>query len=1306
MHTKRGARQTSRTSERCARISVVAVSIKKLKVGEDDLSAEQIVGYLLDRQVAGDYYSEEGQAFMRWFTSERVRAYFALGDRFDRVALRYLIEGRNPVTGDTIRRVGADRTKVAAIDMTVSPAPKSASILWALADDPLRFEIELMVGKAVDWAVDRMLREHALIRRRIDGEVTPTIAEDYVIAQAFHTTARLSGNSRGVPDPQLHIHNLLIGALSEAGKLLAIESRYVMEFQAEVEAEASGHLVAQFQERGFELEQFELEKRGNGQPWRPWELKGIPPSLIKALSSRTTEIEDLKREYTEATGREAVGAGWEAFVMSHRGPKARLTAPELRAEWEVECAAHDLTPEAVDAMREGANGRRRAAQLLAREIERQGIKRRKEEGEEAAEFRRLMLEWVCRDHAFVSFADMERLAHQLAVGLLSPREADRVVARMLGDGDLLVTTDRKVTTLAILSYEQRAQAAVRALLAAPPTSAAAEELIEAELARREENGAPLDEQQAVAVRLAVSGARFVSITGKAGTGKGYATSVMTTLWHATGRRVTALAVAGLRAQQAGADAGADDAMTVDKLRVAMAAEADRLSGALRAGALRLDERDVLLVDEAGMLDHHRYAPLLEAAVESGATLVQVGDDRQLSPVGPGGLWTVTHRLAETTGKAVELRHIHRANEEREKQAWDDLRDGRIEEALAWMAEQDRIRIYETRPEMLAGIVDAWWDGDRNGLMVTDTSNAERDRLNELAQARRLEAGELGAEALPLSNGRQLHVGDRVLFNGIHRPGRRGVRRVENGTPAVVVGADIVLGQVEVELSEPSRRPRRLILDTDAPLDLAYARHVVKAQGVTAQDTDLAVSRHTSHNELYVMATRARNGARVHAISVELAGGLEMPPERLQAAVAPAPASGSQRGISDDDLTAELRGRDLSLRPRADDERDGQYAADRAAAAKLAADEMLGASQPRLTTVGDMEAAFAAERARRDRAAVPTPVPGRSVPEWNNTLAQIANRARRSSTKEAVGDRETADPAAEYKMQDGWGDLRERAMEPVAARREHDTEQRWESGVAAGLREASRVHEQAAPGSSAAANTSKSPRAARLSPALPARDAWEGMARHQLEAVNSARGLAYYRLGGRLYEADDPAVRVAELLTGDAEAVAVVQDEDQDRRVREALTLQTTLPSPSHGQEEADQRADRIVRADPAYESRVQRREAWLQAREPNDERSAHMPEPGAIPRAYVVATEPWASGALTRAVSVAAESHLVVPHLRPGLASSVDAEAAQIRAAQEEQARQRSREQAERAREHAYGRYAEREAETGAGRAATRGLER
>jgi hypothetical protein len=108
------------------------------------------------------------------------------------------------------------------------------------------------------------------------------------------------------------------------------------------------------------------------------------------------------------------------------------------------------------------------------------------------------------------------------------------------------------------------------------------------------------------------------------------------------------------------------------------------------------------------------------------------------------------------------------------------------------------------------MVVAWWDaGPERGLMMVDTSNEERDQLNQLAQQRRLEAGELGAGALLLDERRELHVGDRVLFSAIYRPelqaGRRWVQRVENGTPAIVRALDLERGQVELELEEPLRR---------------------------------------------------------------------------------------------------------------------------------------------------------------------------------------------------------------------------------------------------------------------------------------------------------------------------------------------------------------------------------------------------------------------------------------------------------------------------------------------------------------------
>src|SRR5206468_1118424 len=113
-----------------------------------------------------------------------------------------------------------------------------------------------------------------------------------------------------------------------------------------------------------------------------------------------------------------------------------------------------------------------------------GIAERDEHSPEAAELRRLLMENVNRDHAFIPVRDLERLARQLAVGLVDPRTADRVIADLVGDGDLMVTTDDQVTTLEVLRFEQRARSAAAELLAAPAQSPVSRELVERELARR------------------------------------------------------------------------------------------------------------------------------------------------------------------------------------------------------------------------------------------------------------------------------------------------------------------------------------------------------------------------------------------------------------------------------------------------------------------------------------------------------------------------------------------------------------------------------------------------------------------------------------------------------------------------------------------------------------------------------------------------------------------------------------------------------------------------------------------------------
>jgi hypothetical protein len=593
------------------------------------------------------------------------------------------------------------------------------------------------------------------------------------------------------------------------------------------------------------------------------------------MSGRSQEISDLTSRYREETGREASGPSWDRYVAARRGAKSTVAAEELVAIWAEEAAQHGLDTATVE-------------QLVGEAMERaRHWVEPDEQSWPAHQLRQEILSDLCRDYALVPNRQLDALAQQRAVGLVSPYVARAVVATMLGEGDILRTTEGQVTTLEVLAQEQRAERALGRLVQGQPGPAVDPERLAQEIREAEERERPFDPGQREAIALAVSGARFVSIAGPAGTGKGYASRAMVNLWHDQGRRVFALAVAGRTTQQAAHDSGAEP-MTLDALTAR--SKAPFSEPLLPRWQLR--PSDVLLVDEAAMIDHERYANLLETAADAGASIVQVGDDRQLNPVGPGGLWTIFHKFAAQQGTATELREIHRTRDPGQQQAWSDLREGRIEEALTWYRDVGKLRLYDTRPELLQGMVAEWWRHDRAATMIVDSSNAERDSVNRMAQAKRLEAGELGVEVFRLANGREIRTGDRVIFSDhphpldltLNAPGKR----VENGTEAIVrdvfaplpAAGEGSAQSVTLELHEPAGT-RTVQVDASAELELAYARHAVKSQGMTVQTTDIALSSQTGQQELYEMASRSREDTRIHALRSEVEA-FDVQVQRLEA----------------------------------------------------------------------------------------------------------------------------------------------------------------------------------------------------------------------------------------------------------------------------------------------------------------------------------------------------------------------------------------------------------------------------------------
>ena len=180
------------------------------------------------------------------------------------------------------------------------------------------------------------------------------------------------------------------------------------------------------------------------------------------------------------------------------------------------------------------------------------------------------------------------------------------------------------------------------------------------------------------------------------------------------------------------------------------------------GQVTLDERSVLVLDEASLTADVDLARLLLAVNSAGGKLVIVGDPRQLTPVGPGG---ALQALVERHPDIVTVLDQNlRQREPAERAALHHLRAGNVQAAVGFYAAHGGIRIAPTRTETMAAMIDTWAADTTAGhdtLMLAWRRSSVAD-LNRLARVRADQRGWLTGPDLDTPDGRRYAVGDRVV----------------------------------------------------------------------------------------------------------------------------------------------------------------------------------------------------------------------------------------------------------------------------------------------------------------------------------------------------------------------------------------------------------------------------------------------------------------------------------------------------------------------------------------------------------------
>jgi ATP-dependent exoDNAse (exonuclease V) alpha subunit len=260
-----------------------------------------------------------------------------------------------------------------------------------------------------------------------------------------------------------------------------------------------------------------------------------------------------------------------------------------------------------------------------------------------------------------------------------------------------------------------------------------------------------NEQRRAVEAICTSGRGVELVVGVAGAGKTTMLAAVASAFEASGCQVLGTATAG---QAARTLADGADLRTSSTLA--------SLVGRLDRGQHHLDERSVVILDEAGMSDDVDLARLTTHAQLAGAKLIVVGDHRQLGAVGPGGA------LAALAGRHPDA--VHHLSENRrqtnpaEREALEQLRDGDISRAVDWYADHDRLRPLADREGALQAAVDGWAADTAAGAEVALLAwrRANVAELNSRARAWMAATGRL--------TGPELHV-DGVCYRAGDRPCR-------------------------------------------------------------------------------------------------------------------------------------------------------------------------------------------------------------------------------------------------------------------------------------------------------------------------------------------------------------------------------------------------------------------------------------------------------------------------------------------------------------------------------------------------------
>lgn len=774
-----------------------------------------------------DYYTQGGEP-PGYYVGRGADA-LGYGGNVGKDELRNLMKGFGKDGEKLVQNAGKKRHQ--GYDFCFS-APKSVSVFYAASDSGIQNIIRKCQEEAVAAAIT-YLEDTALFTRR--GKRGQEIERAAAIGAAFeHITSRAG-------DPLLHTHVLLVNAcVRDDGTTGTFYGRVKKDQNGKVllaENPLFDHIKAAGAVYRLELAT-KLQKSLYVEVFRDrfsFELNAVPESVIEDYSKRSREIDDFMQEHKLAGSH-----GSQLANLQTRTKKQEVNRKELDFFWKKELHEVGLDPLWARSQTQRQLPIQRTDPMVAIQQVSEALTEEQGAFRESQLVERLAIESI---GTFKTYQDLKSSVDAAILGT-EAQDFDHP-AELVSLG--IEKFERLLTDKTHFAMEH-SMCGLLEEHAKNHSHKVSPVIWERAIRNTEEKtGVRYNRNYANALLYLTTGnvpGRDVGATrvliGDAGSGKTTLLATARDAFEQAGYRVVGAAIAGKAADELTSKAGIQSTTVskwfheLGKSDGKRALEAVQHLGNMVGRTANgkdwwhldnpcfLDEKTVLVIDEAGMTDTPQLSKLYEKAVEAGALVIWSGDDKQCQAIGHGGFFSLAAQATEAARLTGNFRQVSEKDKELVKLASIGDARGIIENLF----ERDRLRLSKEKKDSRARLVQEW---KKEGIrkpeehQILVSTNEDRLALNQACQKerqnivkRKLGVGLRNHENQTIFRGDRVVIRENLILKGQFQSGfnyvfekakgfitqeREAVQRVRNGQTGTVVGVNPFTKEYSLKLDD-------------------------------------------------------------------------------------------------------------------------------------------------------------------------------------------------------------------------------------------------------------------------------------------------------------------------------------------------------------------------------------------------------------------------------------------------------------------------------------------------------------------------